>query len=166
MDTSTAKKKIIDSQAVVYKTVIFYKNKELVGGVQSTQFGQIFVEHLPHTVLRQILREFIVLLRHSEVVLVFCFFSEGSLVSKGFFCTTFFPLSSSEVASSSTTTCANFRRLTPDLKISRKRIQLLISARSTIVKQMNGLPSAGSFYRVFPCHLNSDVNASLYFIIE
>ena len=117
--------------------------------------------------LRQILHESIVLLRHSEVALVFRFFSEGSLVSKGFLCTTtFFPLSSSEVAPSSTTTCANFRQLTPDLKITRKRIQLLISARSIIVKQVNGLPSAGSFYGAIPSHLISDVNASLCFIIE
>ena len=52
-----------------------------------------FVEHSPHTVLRQMLRESIVLLRHSEVALVFRFFSGGSLVSKGFLCATaFFPL--------------------------------------------------------------------------
>ena len=140
---------------------------ELVGGVQSTQFGKIFVEHSPHTVLRQVLHESIVLLRHSEVALVFRFFSGSSLVCKGFLCTTaFFPLSSSEVAPSSATTFANFRRLTPDLQISRKRIQLLISTRSIIVKQVNGPPSAGSFYRVFPSHLISDVNTSLCFIIE
>ena len=113
------------------------------------------------------LRESIVLLRHSEVVLVFRFFSEGSLVSKGFLCAlAFFPLSSPEVVPSSTTTWANFRRLTPDLQISWKKIQLLISARSIIVKQVNGPPSAGSFYRVFPSHLISDVNTSLCFIIE
>ena len=57
------------------------------------------MEHSPHTVLRQMLRESIVLLRHSEVALVFRFFSGGSSVSKGFLCATaFFPLSSSEVA--------------------------------------------------------------------
>ena len=113
------------------------------------------------------LRESVVLLRHSEVALVFRFFSEGLLVSKGFLCATaFFPLSSSEVAPSSTTACANFRRLSPDLQISRKRIQLLISARSIIVKQVNGPPSAGSFYIVFPSHLISDINTSLCFIIE
>ena len=125
------------------------------------------MEHSPHTVLRQVLRKSIVLLRHSEVSLVFRFFSEGSIVSKGFLCATaFFPLSPSEVAPCSTTTCANFRRQTPDLRISRKRIQLLISGKSIIVKQLNGLPSAGSFYRVFPSHLISDVNTSLCFIIE
>ena len=113
------------------------------------------------------LREFIALLRHSEVALVFRFFSEGSLVSKGFLCATaFFPLSSSEVSPSSTTTCANFQRLTPDLQISRKEIQLLISARSIIVKQVNVPPSAGSFYRVFPSHLISDVNTSLCIITK
>ena len=78
----------------------------------------------------------------------------------------FFPSSYSEVAPSSTTTCASFRRLTPDLQTSRKRIQLLISTRSIIVKQMNGPPSAGNFYRVFPSHLTSDVNARLSFVIE
>ena len=125
------------------------------------------MEHLPHTVLRQVLPKSIVQLRHSEVALVFPFFSEGSLVSKGFLCATaFFPLLTSEVAPCSTTTCANFWRLTPDLRISRKRIQLLINGRSIIVKQVNGPPSAGSFYRVFPSHLISDVNASLCFIIE
>ena len=111
------------------------------------------MEHLPHTVLRQVLHESIVLLRHSEGPDVFRIFSGGPLVSKGFLCATaFFPLSSPEVApaSSSTTLCANFRRLTPDLQISRKRIQLLISARSIIVKQVNGPSSAGSFYRIFP----------------
>ena len=125
------------------------------------------MEHSPHTVLQQMLRKSIVLLRHSEVALVFRFFSGDLLVSKEFLCATaFFPLSSSEVVPSSTTTWANFWRLTPDLQISRKKIQLLISARSIIVKQVNGPPSAGSFYRVFPSHLISDDNASLCFIIE
>ena len=125
------------------------------------------MEHSPHTVLWKMLCESIVLLRHSEVALVFRFFSEGLLVSKGFLCAiAFFPLSSSEVAPSSTTTCANFRLLTPDFQISRKKIQLLISATSIIVKQVNGPPSAGSLYRIFPSHLISDVNTSLCFIIE
>ena len=125
------------------------------------------MEHSPHTVLRQELRKSIVLLRHSEKALVFRFFSEGLFVSKGFlYATAFFPLSTSKVASCSTITCANFRRLTPNLRISRKKIQLLISGRSIIVKQVNGPPSSGSFYRVFPSHLISDVNVSLCFIIE
>ena len=56
--------------------------------------------------LRQVLHESTVLLRHSEVAHVFRFFSGSSLVSKGFLCATaFFPLSSPELppASSSTT---------------------------------------------------------------
>ena len=69
---------------------MFHKNKELVDCVQSTQFGQIFVEYSPHIVLREMLYESIVLLRHFEVAHVFCFFSGGSLVSKGFFCATVF----------------------------------------------------------------------------
>ena len=101
--------------------------------IQSTRSGQIFMAHLPQTVLRLVLYESIVLVRHLEVAHVFRFFSGGWLVCQGFLCASaFFPEVSPGVVlvSSSTTRGANFRRLTPDLQISRKRIQLLISAKS------------------------------------
>ena len=68
--------KQIDQQAVVYKTTIVtvYKSKKLVSYFQSTQFGQIFMAHLPQTVLQQVLHESIVLLQHFKVAHVFRFF--------------------------------------------------------------------------------------------
>ena len=128
-------RKKIDQQAVVYEAMIatVYKSKQLVSCIQSTQFGQIFMAHLPQTVLRQVLHKSILLLRHFEVANVFRCFSKGSLVSKEFLsAAAFFRAVSPEVVpvSSSTTRCANFLRLTPDLQISRKTIQLLINAKS------------------------------------
>ena len=66
-----------------------YKSKQLVSCIQSTQFGLIFTEQLPQTVLRQVLQESIVLLRHFEVAHVFRFFLEsfgGDLIFALFRC--------------------------------------------------------------------------------
>ena len=85
-------RKKIDQRAIVYKTmmVTVYKSKQFVSCIQSTQIGQIFMAHLPQTVLWQVLHESIVLLRHFEVAHVFRFFSRDSSVSKGFLSATAF----------------------------------------------------------------------------
>ena len=53
--------------------------------IQSTQSGQIFMAHLPQTVLWQVLHESIVLFRHLEVAHVFRFFLEVRWFLRDFF---------------------------------------------------------------------------------